>query len=522
MQSPPPPCASKSTFVIPQIPEPRRRPNPHLPFNSQPPQPAASIRDNSRAGIWNDSFASSSDRTNDASMDTWFTERTTYNIAGDMAKSDYGYTCSYPSQAGSLWSNDMPHNIQINNAGWDEQRPKKEKERRLVVTLQDDQLGQIIEAISPPKRAQELPHGFGSHRHEHASRPPTTHTYYPPKVKDPSLLNRPSSAAMVRTSSYQDFNSILRNTSKKLSPEKPYQNISVKDQLSAMYHPSSSSNKENCPPSESRLPTSHSHTNRAHTPSPFSQKLSNFQSDSLSRHSSTVFSSLSEFEHSGIAPLATVVGKSISAHAPSAVDSIKSRKEGKRNDSPEHLVHRTRNNHSLLQDMSSDSGAIRKSNPKELSKSSSNMPKAATEPVEIIDVDAIDGDHDADVSKDKTKLSTFKLNHKSGMSSIDSTGRLERQLFSALGEELGSFGQQMDTPCMGPELTETLGATMVNSDLVGIVPESSNDDFEPAAKRKRQGTLGGDRDKSPVSKKKGGQAETEEGSAECVSQLRRD
>jgi hypothetical protein len=65
----------------------------------------------------------------------------------------------------------------------------------------------------------------------------------------------------------------------------------------------------------------------------------------------------------------------------------------------------------------------------------------------------------------------FLPSHK-GMSSMDSTGRLERQLFSALGEELNNFNQ-------GTELGS----------------------FEMSAtKRKRQGTFGAERDRSPIAK----------------------
>jgi len=77
----------------------------------------------------------------------------------------------------------------------------------------------------------------------------------------------------------------------------------------------------------------------------------------------------------------------------------------------------------------------------------------------------------------------FIPSHKSGMSSIDSTSRLEQKLFSALGEELSNF-KSID-PTTGLE--------------AGALP--SLGDFEvPIMKRKRQGTFGGDRDRSPVAK----------------------
>jgi hypothetical protein len=66
-----------------------------------------------------------------------------------------------------------------------------------------------------------------------------------------------------------------------------------------------------------------------------------------------------------------------------------------------------------------------------------------------------------------------------GVSSMDSTGRLERQLFSALGEELNSFNENMD-PMEGA----------IGSDNIET----------PATKRKRRGTFGADRGRSPIAK----------------------
>jgi hypothetical protein len=70
------------------------------------------------------------------------------------------------------------------------------------------------------------------------------------------------------------------------------------------------------------------------------------------------------------------------------------------------------------------------------------------------------------------------------MSSMDSTGRLERTLFSALGEELGAFDSVAD----GPE------------------------GFESVGKRTRGGGLSGEMERSPVSKReKGGMEDEGEG-----------
>jgi hypothetical protein len=86
--------------------------------------------------------------------------------------------------------------------------------------------------------------------------------------------------------------------------------------------------------------------------------------------------------------------------------------------------------------------------------------------------------HDQSLLPEIDDEKQFLPGHK-GMSSIDSTVRLERQLFSALGEELNSFNENVDP---------TVGAT----ELEGLET--------PATKRKRQGTFGADRGRSPAPK----------------------
>jgi len=136
--------------------------------------------------------------------------------------------------------------------------------------------------------------------------------------------------------------------------------------------------------------------------------------------------------------------------------------------------------------------------------SSHNTQKNIPDVVEIIDVDAIDPHLNTNASFESNKLSPFKPCHKTGvsLSSIDSTGRLERQLYSALGEELGSFEHHIDTTGMGPELAQALGGVAAHSDLSGSGMLNPNaHEFEPTIKRKRQSTLGGSRERSPMSKK---------------------
>lgn len=153
--------------------------------------------------------------------------------------------------------------------------------------------------------------------------------------------------------------------------------------------------------------------------------------------------------------------------APTNSSGIKSRKEGIGNlDTPSHPD--IRHDQSLLPQADFNT---------QLHNASKNTPNATLSHAhieDIIDVDAMDGD--------------FAPGHKGRTSSIDSTGRIERKLYSALGEEL-SFHGEVDAMA-GVE--DDKGQEM--SVLEGLDVET------PVIKRKRQGTLGGERDRSPIAK----------------------
>ncbi|KAF2128120.1 hypothetical protein P153DRAFT_432501 [Dothidotthia symphoricarpi CBS 119687] len=479
--------------------EPLQRPNTQPPPFSQFPKPPTGARGSGHAGIWDDSFGSFGDSADDISMDTWSTRRSNSMTGGDMAMSDYMFAPMYPPEYGPPWGRHMQYDQSV-NPGWDDHLSRKQrKDRDVVVTLRDDQLGQIIEAISPSKTNREgPPHDFGDQRHNHDAHPPPAHTYYPPKMGNVPLGSRPSSAALARTLSRAEFNNSLRNVSSKLSPDKTTSGEPHKNKPPSMYHPSFSSNKENRPPSQSRLPTPFAVANRVPTPNPFVCGMPTWDSDIEMRDPSSVFSSLTRFERSGALP-PSHLDKLGPAHAPSVSGNVKSRKEGQGYDSPNLPDQGIRHDQSLLPAISIDPGLTQK----KTGKGVHNTPGLnSSKYVEIIDVDAIDPNLSTnDGPHDPSKLSPFKPSHKSGMSSIDSTGRLERQLFSALGEELAAFDDDIDTPGMGPELAQAMAGSTAHSELSGsTMLNPAAGEFEPV-KRKRQGTFGAERDRSPLTKK---------------------
>ncbi|KAI4648591.1 uncharacterized protein J4E78_008654 [Alternaria triticimaculans] len=334
---------SASAFARSQIPLPNRRSNAHLPPISQFAKPLPGFSNNSRPGIWDDNLNSLVDSADDVSMDTWSTRRTSGSTS-DMAMPDYMYASSHLSRKSQPWMPERSQYDQGISTEWEDHPPRKDKEKQLVVTLRDDQLGQIIQAMSPPK---QTPHG------------------------------------------------------------------------------------------------------------------------------------------------------------PSAVN-VRSRKEGLASDSPRLSEQAMRHDQSLLPSLNSGPRTAHIPIFEDKDESSHNTQKNIPDVVEIIDVDAIDPHLHTNASFESNKLSPFKPCHKTGvsLSSIDSTGRLERQLYSALGEELGSFEHHIDTTGMGPELAQALGGVAAHSDVSGSGMLNPNaHEFEPTIKRKRQSTLGGSRERSPMTKK---------------------
>lgn len=450
-------------------------------------------------------------------MDTWSTRRSMSNSTASLAMPDYLFTSSHPSTRAPPWASNLSEYEHSSGMGFGTRQSTKGKDTQVVVAIRDDQLEQIIDAISPPKRNRGRPPRFGNPIPEPVGRPATAHAYFPPKLGSASFAGRPSSAALARTSSYPDFNSALRNASNMRSPGRTNTHDSKNNQLFA-YHPSVSSNKENRASSHSRLQTSYPHASRVPTPNPFAQRLPSYNSNVLMRDPSSGFPSFSRFDRANASFPPANFGKVSSAHTPPAMGNVKSRKEGLTADSSTIAHQGVRHDHSLLPPIDCEPSATRKSisNQEKLAHSIPAL-------VEIIDVDAIDPNLEAEVPLDSAKLSPFKPNHKSGMSSIDSTGRLERQLFSALGEELGSFEENIDAAGMGPELAMALGRTTAHSDLSGsTVLNPSASEFEPTTKRKRQGTLGTERDHRPMTKKERAVLGDGEVSEDVVLRLRGD
>lgn len=487
--------------------EPFQRPRTQPPPHSHFPKPSLGTRGHGRADIWDDSFGSFRDNHDNTSLDSWSAQRSTSNSTGDAFLGDGIFGPSHASRP-PPWRNPPPKFQETVKPNWAGQHPRKDQDQQFVITLRDDQLGQIIQAISPPKRHQDLGQGTESQRGVHSGRPPAPHMYCPPKMGSLSLTGPPSAAVLARKSSYSNLSVASRNAQNRPSPDKPGATHHSKTHATAIYHPSVSSDKENFPPSQSRLPTAFPMANRVPTPDVFAPSLAQFDSDISMRNPSSLFSGYNQ-AGSRIPVLSEIHNKHSPAHTPSNHGGIKSRKEGLAHDSLHLSEQGVRHDQSLLPHMTSKQSAVERPMGREqfgTSRDTPKMrPKAIPDIVEIIDVDAIDPDLSTEVPPDATKLSPYQPQHKPGMSSMDSTTRIERETRDALGVYLGAHSD-ID---MGPELAHALRESTVVEGL-GASPrlEPRTSEFEPAAKRKREGT---EETESPVSKReKGGNPDVEE------------
>jgi hypothetical protein len=475
---------SASNFMRPRNPEPFRRPNSHPPLPHLP-GPPFDGRGNGHPNIWDDSFRAYRDSHDDESQSSWSTQKSASNststgemfLGGCKPPSSRRFQPTLPLATPPTMFQD------ITQSEWPTSRQRRNQDRPSTpgLTLQDDHFIQTAQASSPPKRHRDFPHGIDAQLHGHISRPPTLHALHPPKMGNIAPTSRPTAAALARKLSYQNCAEIIRNAPRKLSPDKHLAIDYQKNRPFPAYHPSVSSNKENSPPPQSQLSTLSQYANRVPRPDPLNPKLTDWNSDVSMRDGSSVFSSFNRYN--GGEAQAPSYGTS---HAPPSTGGIRSRKEAPAQVSPYLPDHESRHDQSMLP------STLR---PRDSTRETVNMFHASptdesSKVIEIIDVDAIDAIDpvlDSDAPLDLTKLSSFKPSHKPAASSMDSTGRIERTLFSALGEELGTF----DTHA-------------IESHMVDTVLDPTASEFESVGKRKRQGTPGGDRGGSPASKKERG------------------
>jgi hypothetical protein len=425
----------------------------------------------------------------DVAMSVWSTAP---NTSGSTASAGHSHAHTPQIDSFSAWAQGASKHAYRTSPGRDSHRSRRPKGNSIVVTLEDEQSGKTVDVDSPSKKSLNPPLNLSVPRHGHRIRPLTAQTSTPTSIR-PVLVTQNHPSSYVSLHDIPKLSTFDRGSAA----------AALVVQSPTIHHPSYSSDKENRNPSQPWLPTSSSQTNIAPTPNMFAHKMSSRKHDAHVKNTSSIFPNLPDYDQNK--PQSALMRVN-SAHSPSVLGSIKSRKEGMASETLKSPGYEVRHDQSLLPTLDNKSTDTRKPDTKNSHRDSPFVTRA--QPVEIIDVDAID----PRISHATEKLPYFRPSHKSGMSSIDSTVRLERTLYSALGEELGSFGHQMDTTDMGPELAQALTGTMVSAEHTDRSSTSSAEtDSDGVAKRKRQGTLGGERGRSPTNKKeKSKQAEVED------------
>jgi hypothetical protein len=254
---------TSSNFMRPRGPEPLRRPSSHPPPLSHFPKPPLGGRGNGHPDIWHDSFRAYRDSHDDESQSSWSTQRSASNTTstGDM----FSGSCKLPSSRRfqPVFPLATPPTIfqDVTQPEWTTSRQRRDQDSSLGLNLQDEHLGQTIQAPSPPKRHRDLPHGMGGQPHEHLRCPPSVHAYLPPKMGNIAPTSRPSAAALARKSSYPDLADAMRNAPRNPSPDKSSATDFPRNKPVPTYQPSVSSNKENriSMPTECPHPTPTTH-----------------------------------------------------------------------------------------------------------------------------------------------------------------------------------------------------------------------------------------------------------------------
>ncbi|KAF2174905.1 hypothetical protein K469DRAFT_680758 [Zopfia rhizophila CBS 207.26] len=452
-----------------------------FPKFSQFPVPPGREQPRRRAGIWDDSLSESlGDPFDDISMmDTWSTRHTSSNSTADISMPDYFLASPVPPRPKQHRENRISNDEAPKEAGGENRRKKEEKQ--VVMTLRDDQFGALIEALSPPKKGRNYEQDY-THDRERTHPIQATSQAYAPRAGPTSIpiVTRPSAAALARTASYPEFSGHLRDISNKAaSPQenqKPGSNEAYKSPL--LRHHSFASGKENRAPTphlfEKRVPTPYP---SAHLPAPgpFYHRLSPWESDVSMKGPSSVLSSLSRLEKG---EAWSVKEKSSPAPAPVSAGSIKSRKEGLGVGPPASTDLGIRHDKSLLPGLDTMV-------PLEQPKVPQNTP-VMTSPNTIVRHTSPNIRIENALNAEELKLHTSS--HGGGVGSL---GRIEKQLWNALGDELSSFSMQAGTV----DQSNSNSTVFESKALTGLGEVDGS-----VTKRKRQGTMGGERGRSPDAK----------------------
>jgi hypothetical protein len=136
---------SPSMFARPRNADPFVRTNTDPPlYLSQLPKPimGGKIR---RPGLWNSSLEDCSGAYDDMSLESWSSKRTNSHTNLDTSMPDMLYASPIFGQPGDTWTTlNAPHDLQMGKHDVGKHTRRETGARQVVVTLREDQLGQLV------------------------------------------------------------------------------------------------------------------------------------------------------------------------------------------------------------------------------------------------------------------------------------------------------------------------------------------------------------------------------------------
>ncbi|KAH7086363.1 hypothetical protein FB567DRAFT_497466 [Paraphoma chrysanthemicola] len=501
--------SSRSAAPRPRITEPLQRPNSH-PSLARISHPTMQTRAGARSSVWdNDPGLLGNFRHEATSLNPWSLHQDMSPSRENMIMTTRIDPFSLSTRIQPIWKASNQEQHPSADLEWRNVVANVDKDKSISVAHQKERLGQTLEANSPPMMQRNSHHSSERHLKTLSGRTWNGRNYTAPPVGSTLLADRNPIRNLTQmppgVSTSGSLGPVaLKAHSGHLQAVGPYSSTSP-----SSFQSSIASNKENYLPSQIQVSSLYPVSiYSAVTDRPVT-KGRHWNSDLSARDGSSVFSSLSRHNPDTSTHFGTRGRHSVDELLTNG--SVKSGKEGIAQHTSDVSEHDNRH----VQAVFLPTGSSKHSNTQKMNVSGHAREIAAgmvakTTDVEIIDVDAIERPPDPKPSSDTSKASPAKSFHKAGVSSMDSTGRLERKLYSALGEELASFDSHDHTD-MSQELAGALrlDASQISGHAASVL---LTQDHEQVGKRKRCTPLDGDRERqSPMSKReKGAQADLDE------------
>ncbi|KAH7080053.1 hypothetical protein BKA63DRAFT_234153 [Paraphoma chrysanthemicola] len=500
--------SSRSAAPRPRITEPLQRPNSRTSL-ARISHSTLQTTDGARSSIWdNDPGLFGEFRHDGTSLNPWSLHRSMSPSRGNMFMNTRIDPFSLSTRIQPLWKTSSKEQQSSADLEWKSIVAKIDEDKPVSVAHQKERFGQTLESNSPVMTQRNPYHNSERQLKSLSGRARNGKRYTKPSAGSALADHTPIHNLTQMPSGNSNTGSLgpvaLKAHPDHLKAVGPHSSMSP-----SSFQRSIASNMENYLPSQIQVSSLYPGIICIAVTDKHVTKVRDWNSDLSARDGHSVFSSLNRHNSDTSTHLGPRGRHSVDA--PLSNDRVKSKKEGIAQHTSGVSEHDNRHEQAPFL----PTGSFKRSNMQKTgvighAKETAAGLVAKISDVEIIDVDAIDRPPDPKPSSDTSKPSPAKSFHKAAVSSMDSTGRLEQKLYSALGEELASFDSHNHTD-MSQELPGALrlDASRVNGHATSVTLAR---DPEQVGKRKRYTTLGGDsQHQSPLSKReKGAQADSDE------------